>query len=200
MGSPGRVRSRGVSRISRIEGGSQPPAPPCAAGSMAAEAGASAEDWRAAGFGLYLHWPFCQSKCPYCDFNSHVAGAVDESRWARALQAEIARIAAETGPRTLTSVFLGGGTPSLMSPELVGSVLGAARAGWPMAEDVEITLEANPTSVEAGGFAATARRASTGSRSGSRRSTTPTCAGSGGGTTWPRRSRRSRWRARPSSG
>ena len=110
------------------------------------------DDWRRAGFGLYLHWPFCQSKCPYCDFNSHVAGAVDEARWARAFEAEIARVAAETGPRALSSVFLGGGTPSLMSPELVASVLGAARAAWPMGEDVEVTLEANPTSVEAGRF------------------------------------------------
>ncbi len=116
------------------------------------EASPPAEDWEAAGFGLYLHWPFCQSKCPYCDFNSHVAGAVDEARWLRAFEAEIARSAAETGPRVLTSVFLGGGTPSLMSPRLVAGVLGAARAAWRVAEGAEVTLEANPTSVEAGRF------------------------------------------------
>ena len=109
-------------------------------------------EWRSAGFGLYLHWPFCQSKCPYCDFNSHVAGAVDEARWLRAFEAEIARTARETGPRALSSVFLGGGTPSLMSPDLVAGVLDAARAAWPSAGDAEVTLEANPTSVEAGRF------------------------------------------------
>ena len=105
-----------------------------------------------AGFAVYLHWPFCQSKCPYCDFNSHVAGAVDETRWRRAFEAEIARAAEETGPRTLRSIFLGGGTPSLMSAELVGSVLDAATSAWPAAPDLEVTLEANPTSVEAGRF------------------------------------------------
>ena len=110
------------------------------------------EDWEAAGFGLYLHWPFCESKCPYCDFNSHLAGAVDEARWLAAFEAEIARTAAETGPRLLDSVFLGGGTPSLMSPELVAGVLGAARRAWRVAEDAEVTLEANPSSVEAGRF------------------------------------------------
>ena len=104
------------------------------------------------GFGLYIHWPFCQSKCPYCDFNSHTVGAVDEGRWERAFEAEIARAAREIGPRALLSVFIGGGTPSLMSPELVAGVLGAARAAWPLAGDAEVTLEANPTSVEAGRF------------------------------------------------
>ena len=110
------------------------------------------EDWEEAGFGLYLHWPFCESKCPYCDFNSHVASAVDEPRWLAAFRAEIARTAAETGPRVLRSIFLGGGTPSLMSPALVAGVLDAAREAWPVADDVEITLEANPSSVEAGRF------------------------------------------------
>ena len=110
------------------------------------------EDWEEAGFALYLHWPFCQAKCPYCDFNSHVAGAVDERRWLAAFEAEIARAAARTGPRTLGSVFLGGGTPSLMSPALVRGVLAAARAAWPFAEGCEVTLEANPTSVEAARF------------------------------------------------
>ena len=110
------------------------------------------EDWQEAGFALYLHWPFCASKCPYCDFNSHVAAAVDEGRWRRAYLAEIARLGAETGPRVLNTVFFGGGTPSLMSPDLVAAVLDAVRATWPMANDAEITLEANPGSVEAGRF------------------------------------------------
>lgn len=112
------------------------------------------EDGRAAGFGLYLHWPFCQSKCPYCDFNSHVSAVIDQGRWLRAYQAEIRRVAAETGPRLLNSVFFGGGTPSLMAPEVVAGVLDAVRAAWPLANDVEITLEANPGSVEAGRFRA----------------------------------------------
>lgn len=110
------------------------------------------EDWQSGGFGLYLHWPFCASKCPYCDFNSHVAAAIDQDRWRRAYAAEIARVAAETGPRVLNTVFFGGGTPSLMAPELVAAALEAVRAAWPMANDAEITLEANPGSVEAGRF------------------------------------------------
>lgn len=112
------------------------------------------EDGRSAGFGLYLHWPFCQSKCPYCDFNSHVAAQIDQQRWLRAYEAEIGRVAAETGPRLLNSVFFGGGTPSLMAPEVVAGILDAVRAAWPLANDVEITLEANPGSVEAGRFRA----------------------------------------------
>lgn len=111
------------------------------------------DDWRAGGFGLYVHWPFCQSKCPYCDFNSHVAGSVDQARWTRAYVAEIARVAALTDGRVMNSVFFGGGTPSLMDPETVDAILTAVRAAWPMANDAEITLEANPTSVEAGRFA-----------------------------------------------
>ncbi|WP_237168688.1 radical SAM family heme chaperone HemW [Paracoccus shandongensis] len=114
--------------------------------------GSFAEDWRAGGFGLYVHWPFCAAKCPYCDFNSHVAPAVDQARWAAALSAEIARLAAELPGRHLGSIFLGGGTPSLMEPETVDSVLRAARAAWGFANDIEITLEANPTSVERGRF------------------------------------------------
>lgn len=110
------------------------------------------EDWRAGGFGLYVHWPFCAAKCPYCDFNSHVSAHVDQARWARALGAEIARLAGELPGRHLTSIFFGGGTPSLMAPETVDSVLQAARAAWGFANDIEITLEANPTSVEMGRF------------------------------------------------
>lgn len=110
------------------------------------------EDWRAGGFGLYVHWPFCAAKCPYCDFNSHVTEKVDQRRWADALCAEISRLAAETPGRHLGSIFFGGGTPSLMLPETVDAVIRAARAGWGFANDIEISLEANPTSVERGRF------------------------------------------------
>lgn len=109
------------------------------------------EDWRHGGFALYVHWPFCQAKCPYCDFNSHVARRIEEGRWLSAYRAEIARIAAEVPGRVLTSIFFGGGTPSMMAPETVAGVLESARA-WSWANDIEITLEANPTSVEAGRF------------------------------------------------
>jgi putative oxygen-independent coproporphyrinogen III oxidase len=111
------------------------------------------EDWRHAGFGLYLHWPFCQSKCPYCDFNSHVAGKVDQSRWLAVFQAEIDRVGALTQGRILNTIFFGGGTPSLMEPALVQGILDRVRATWTLANDVEITLEANPGSVEATRFA-----------------------------------------------
>ena len=110
------------------------------------------EDWRAGGFGLYVHWPFCAAKCPYCDFNSHVVAHVDQRRWADALSSEIARLAAETPDRHLGSIFFGGGTPSLMLPETVDAVIRAAQAGWGFANDIEISLEANPTSVEKGRF------------------------------------------------
>ncbi|MDO5631898.1 MAG: radical SAM family heme chaperone HemW [Paracoccus sp. (in: a-proteobacteria)] len=110
------------------------------------------DDWRAGGFGLYVHWPFCAAKCPYCDFNSHVVAGVDQARWARALVAEVERQAAEVPGRVLNSIFFGGGTPSLMLPETVDAVIAAARRGWGFANDIEITLEANPTSVERGRF------------------------------------------------
>ena len=113
-----------------------------------------ADDWEAGGFGLYLHWPFCASKCPYCDFNSHVAAEIDQARWQRAYLSEIDRIAAETTGRVLRTVFFGGGTPSLMEPALVAAVLERIRARWPLANDLEVTLEANPSSVEAGRFRA----------------------------------------------
>lgn len=112
------------------------------------------EDWQAGGFGLYVHWPFCASKCPYCDFNSHVAQAIDQRAWLDAYRREIARIAAQTGPRVLNSIFFGGGTPSLMAPEVVAGVIEAATQGWRPANDIEITLEANPGSVERGRFRA----------------------------------------------
>jgi putative oxygen-independent coproporphyrinogen III oxidase len=111
-----------------------------------------AENWQRGGFGLYIHWPFCMAKCPYCDFNSHVAAEIDESRWNRAYVSEIARVGRETEGRLLSTVFFGGGTPSLMSPKLVGAILEAVRATWVVANDLEVTLEANPTSVEAGRF------------------------------------------------
>ncbi|HWX57761.1 radical SAM family heme chaperone HemW [Bradyrhizobium sp.] len=105
-------------------------------------------------FGVYVHWPFCLSKCPYCDFNSHVRhAAIDETRFARAFAREIETTAARTGAREVTSIFLGGGTPSLMRPETVGAVLEAIGRNWTVAADAEVTLEANPTSVEATRFA-----------------------------------------------
>jgi oxygen-independent coproporphyrinogen-3 oxidase len=112
----------------------------------------SAESAPDPGFGLYLHWPFCAAKCPYCDFNSHVAAVIDQERWARAYLREIERVGALTGRRVLQSVFFGGGTPSLMDPRLVDRILTSVRATWPLANDAEITLEANPGSVEAGRF------------------------------------------------
>ncbi|WP_163847918.1 radical SAM family heme chaperone HemW [Pseudooceanicola aestuarii] len=111
------------------------------------------EDWQAGGFGIYVHWPFCQSKCPYCDFNSHVVANVDQSRWARALCAELERYAEIVPHRIVNSVFFGGGTPSLMEPATVDAVISTIRRLWPQGNDVEITLEANPGSVEAGRFA-----------------------------------------------
>ena len=110
------------------------------------------QDWQNGGFGLYLHWPFCQSKCPYCDFNSHVSADIDQQRWQTAYLAEIDRVGAETSGRILNTVFFGGGTPSLMDPALVAAIIERVRATWPMSNDAEITLEANPTSVEAGRF------------------------------------------------
>ncbi len=110
------------------------------------------EDRLGFGFGIYIHWPFCQAKCPYCDFNSHVADTIDETRWLRAYLAELQRTHSETPDRIVTSVFFGGGTPSLMSPELVGKVIEEIRRLWRTSNDIEITLEANPTSSEAGKF------------------------------------------------
>src|SRR5262249_38499944 len=105
-------------------------------------------------FGVYVHWPFCLSKCPYCDFNSHVRhAAIDEDRFARAFASEIATTAARVPGRELTSSFLGGGTPSLMQPQTVGAILDAIGQHWRVAPDAEVTLEANPTSVEATRFA-----------------------------------------------
>jgi putative oxygen-independent coproporphyrinogen III oxidase len=107
----------------------------------------------AEAFGVYLHWPFCLSKCPYCDFNSHVRhAAIDEARYVRAFAAEIAATAERIPGRTVTTMFFGGGTPSLMQPATVAAILDAVAKHWTIAPDVEITLEANPTSVEAERF------------------------------------------------
>jgi putative oxygen-independent coproporphyrinogen III oxidase len=113
------------------------------------DAGAPADP----GFGVYVHWPFCLSKCPYCDFNSHVRReAIDEARFVRAFTAEIAATAARIRERTVSSIFFGGGTPSLMQPATVAALIEAVATAWRMAPDAEITLEANPTSVEANRF------------------------------------------------
>jgi oxygen-independent coproporphyrinogen-3 oxidase len=111
------------------------------------------DDVGAPGFGVYIHWPFCAAKCPYCDFNSHVRHQpVDQERYAAAFAAEIATMRGRTGPRSVTSIFIGGGTPSLMKPETVGAVLDAVAANWTVPDDIEVTLEANPSSVEAERF------------------------------------------------
>ena len=108
---------------------------------------------RDAGFGVYVHWPFCASKCPYCDFNSHVRHQpVDQERYLAAFRREIAHSAARIPGRTVSSIFFGGGTPSLMKPETVGAILDAIGGAWSVDPGAEITLEANPTSVEAERF------------------------------------------------
>ena len=105
---------------------------------------------------LYVHWPFCVSKCPYCDFNSHVRESVDQAVWREALLADLRHEAALLPGRPVSSIFFGGGTPSLMPPETVAAVIGAAGDAWGLADDWEITLEANPNSVEVANFAALA--------------------------------------------
>jgi putative oxygen-independent coproporphyrinogen III oxidase len=102
--------------------------------------------------GIYIHWPFCLSKCPYCDFNSHVSGAVDQKEWSKAFVLELGRYHEDCPEVVVSSVFFGGGTPSLMEPELVETILTCIAELWGFTKDVEITLEANPTSVEAGKF------------------------------------------------
>jgi oxygen-independent coproporphyrinogen-3 oxidase len=106
----------------------------------------------APGFGVYVHWPFCVSKCPYCDFNSHVRAAIDEDGWRDALLRDLATQARPFAERVVTSVFFGGGTPSLMAPATVAAVIDRIAALWPLAPDVEITLEANPNSAEVARF------------------------------------------------
>ncbi len=110
---------------------------------------------RDAGFGIYVHWPFCAAKCPYCDFNSHVRHKpVDQARFLAAFKTEIAHFAARTPERRVTSIFFGGGTPSLMDPETIAGILDAIHWHWPVDPGAEITMEANPQSVEAGRFKA----------------------------------------------
>ena len=126
--------------------------------SLAAEEEKPFDKLRANGAGdedlaLYVHWPFCVSKCPYCDFNSHVRAAVDQTQWRDALIADLAHEARATPGRRLSSIFFGGGTPSLMPPATVAALIDAAAAQWGFAADIEITLEANPSSVEAARFA-----------------------------------------------
>ena len=106
----------------------------------------------APAFGVYVHWPFCVSKCPYCDFNSHVRAAIDEAGWRDALLRDLASQAQPLAGRVVTSIFFGGGTPSLMAPATVAAVIDRIATLWPLAEDVEITLEANPSSAEVARF------------------------------------------------
>ncbi len=105
-------------------------------------------------FGVYVHWPFCLSKCPYCDFNSHAAENVDQARWRDALMADLRHVKDAAAGETVTSVFFGGGTPSLMAPETAGALIEAVRRDFACAPDLEITLEANPSTVEAETFPA----------------------------------------------
>ncbi len=109
--------------------------------------------------GVYIHWPFCESKCPYCDFNSHVRETIDQTRWQAAYLAELACYAKmlEHSEYRLQSLFFGGGTPSLMAPETVAEIISKAKKIWPVSDDLEITLEANPGSVDAAKFAAFAQ-------------------------------------------
>jgi oxygen-independent coproporphyrinogen-3 oxidase len=111
------------------------------------------DDWQNGGFGIYIHWPFCAAKCPYCDFNSHVARTIDHAAWRDAYLDEIRKAAEQTPGRVVHTVFFGGGTPSLMEPWVVADIIDAIRKHWPTANDMEITLEANPGSVEAQRFA-----------------------------------------------
>lgn len=112
-----------------------------------------ADDWRAGGFGVYVHWPFCLAKCPYCDFNSNVARVVDQDAMRAGLLSQLRAARDMTGPRTAGSLFFGGGTPSLMPAETVAAVIEEADRLWGFSPDAEITLEANPTSIEAERFA-----------------------------------------------
>ncbi|WP_431861689.1 radical SAM family heme chaperone HemW [Azospirillum sp.] len=106
------------------------------------------------GFGIYIHWPFCKSKCPYCDFNSHVRERIDQTRWRDGLLRELDHYADATEGRTVTSVFFGGGTPSLMDPGTTAALIDRIQQRWRVANSLEVTLEANPTSVEADRFQA----------------------------------------------
>lgn len=110
------------------------------------------DDWQQGGFGVYIHWPFCLAKCPYCDFNSHVRRDVDQALWRKALLTELRDTATRIGPRKVDTVFFGGGTPSLMDPETVHALVQEIDQLWGLKDGAEISLEANPTSVEADRF------------------------------------------------
>lgn len=110
------------------------------------------KNWQRAGFGAYVHWPFCQAKCPYCDFNSHVSKDIDQSAWLKAYLSELDRLHNQTPEHIVSTIFFGGGTPSLMLPETVSAIIERIRQNWRCTNDIEITLEANPTSVEATRF------------------------------------------------
>ncbi|MEO1562333.1 MAG: radical SAM family heme chaperone HemW [Pseudomonadota bacterium] len=109
-------------------------------------------DWQAGGFGVYIHWPFCEAKCPYCDFNSHVSNAIDHTAWRKRLEADIRFQAYRLGSRSVKSIFFGGGTPSLMEPKTVAACIDTVADVFHLEPNAEITLEANPTSVEAKKF------------------------------------------------
>ena len=109
-------------------------------------------DWQNGGFGIYLHWPFCESKCPYCDFNSHVVQEIDQEAWLQAYLKCLDEAAIKISPRLLNTVFFGGGTPSLMSPKLVSEIMNRIKCLWTVSNDLEVTLEANPSSFEANKF------------------------------------------------
>ncbi|MEM6636856.1 MAG: radical SAM family heme chaperone HemW [Pseudomonadota bacterium] len=113
---------------------------------------ASAEDWTHGGFGLYVHWPFCEAKCPYCDFNSHVVRDISQRAWRQAYLKELDHLAEVVPGRTVDSLFFGGGTPSLMDPETAAAIIAKVKTLWPVQDHFEATLEANPTSVEADKF------------------------------------------------
>jgi putative oxygen-independent coproporphyrinogen III oxidase len=117
-----------------------------------AESSRSSDGLEPSPFAIYIHWPFCKAKCPYCDFNSHVRAAIDQDAWQHALLAELDHYASETVGRTVSSVFFGGGTPSLMAPATAAALIERIAERWVLAADAEITLEANPTSVEAERF------------------------------------------------
>ena len=108
--------------------------------------------WQNGGFGIYLHWPFCESKCPYCDFNSHVVQEIDQEAWLQAYLKCLDEAAIKISPRLLNTVFFGGGTPSLMSPKLVSEIMNRIKCLWTVSNDLEVTLEANPSSFEANKF------------------------------------------------
>jgi oxygen-independent coproporphyrinogen-3 oxidase len=140
---------------------------------------------------LYIHWPFCVSKCPYCDFNSHVRESIDQQVWREALLADLAHEAALLPGRRLTSIFFGGGTPSLMDPATAEALIAAAKRHWAVNDDIEITLEANPPRWRRRASRTSPLRGSTASALGCNRSTTRPCAFSAEPTRPPRASPRS---------